>query len=152
MNIKDIREFSLCSFRFVIKTFLSFLLHLTLFKYILKLNTLQWHTRKIFKWRDLVWQLSSVYHMCGILLHLTQLTKLSSFDLCGKWIWSQAALELTLYFLLTNYVALGKSLNLLEVHFFCKMGIIAAYTLCNRQEKKLEKNFKYKTNDKFQQF
>lgn len=54
MNIKDIHEFSLCSFRFVIKTFLSFLLHLTLFKDVLKLNTLQWHTRKIFKWRDLV--------------------------------------------------------------------------------------------------
>lgn len=54
MNIKDIHEFSLYSFRFVIKTFLSFLLYLILFKDILKLHTLQWHTRKIFKRRDLV--------------------------------------------------------------------------------------------------
>lgn len=45
----------------------------------------------------------------------------------AAWIGSQETLGSNLILLFINYVALGKFVNLLELHFFCQMGIIPAW-------------------------
>lgn len=52
--------------------------------------------------------------------------KPGSSDYMAAWIGSQETLGSNLILLFINYVALGKFVNLLELHFFCQMGIIPA--------------------------